>query len=118
MTKREIFLKNLMLSNEFDTYLLEHPEVADRIPDSAIIVLLPEDDPELADFNLRIAEERQEPGQSMVLVRLGKLRPKTSRIIRLKMEVPETITIDKGHDNPIYTPKKVKSFFKRTKKSS
>jgi hypothetical protein len=89
MTKRELFVKNNILSTEFDLYVLEHPEIADEIPDNAIIVLLPEDDPELAEINLKIAEKRQEPGQTMVFVKLGKLQPRVSRITQLEMEVAE-----------------------------
>jgi uncharacterized protein DUF5647 len=87
MTKRELFVKNNMLSTEFNLYLLKHPKIAGEIPRGAIVVLLPEDDPELAEYNLKIAKRNREADQPMVLVRLGKLRPPTSRITRFKMEV-------------------------------
>ena len=47
MTDQEIFSKNLILTTEFDRYILEHPEFAEKIPGNAQIVLLPDDDPEL-----------------------------------------------------------------------
>ena len=46
MTEQEVFAKNLILSTEFDRYILEHPEVAEKIPLNAQVVLLPEDDKE------------------------------------------------------------------------
>ncbi|MER3447648.1 MAG: hypothetical protein C4291_12795 [Candidatus Dadabacteria bacterium] len=89
MTKDELFHKNLILSQEFDLYVLEHPEILEEIPEHAKIVLLPEDDPELAEINLRMARKAQEPGQPIVFIRLGKLKPLTSRITRFKMEIAE-----------------------------
>ena len=89
MTKDELFHKNLWLGHEFDLYVLEHPEILDEIPDHAKIVLLPEDEPELAKANLGIAKETQEPGQPMVLVRIRKLRPITSRINELEIKIAE-----------------------------
>lgn len=89
MTKDEIFHKNLMLNKEFSLYLLEHSEIAENIPENAIIVLSPEDDPELAEINLKMAEEMQEEGQPLILVKIGKLRPITSRITKFSMEIAE-----------------------------
>ena len=89
MTKDELFHKNLVLSHEFDLYVLEHPEILEEIPDHAKIILLPEDDPELAEINLKIAKKTQEPKQPIVVVRLGKLKPLSSRITRFKMEIAE-----------------------------
>jgi hypothetical protein len=89
MTKDELFHKNLMLSKEFCLYLVDHPEIIQNIPDNAIIVLSPEDDPELAEINLKMAEGMQEEGQPLVLVKIGKLRPITSRITEFSMEIAE-----------------------------
>ncbi len=41
MTEQELFRKNLRLSKEFHLYLLEHPELAEKTPENALIVLLP-----------------------------------------------------------------------------
>ena len=40
MTNQEMFEKNQQLSTEFDLYLLDHPELADDIPDGALIVFV------------------------------------------------------------------------------
>jgi Family of unknown function (DUF5647) len=66
MTDRELLTKNLKLSTAFALYLLEHPEVAERVPENALIILPPEEDPELCQKNLEIAKVRQEPGQPIV----------------------------------------------------
>ncbi len=85
MRKEELFRKNQQLSTEFELYLLEHPEVEESIPDNAIIVILPDYDKELAEMNLRLAEANREPGQTIVYVRVEKLR--TSRIEGLRLQV-------------------------------
>ena len=38
MTEEEVFVKNLILSTEFDRYILEHPDIAEKIPLNAQIV--------------------------------------------------------------------------------
>ena len=50
--------KNITLSFEFEQYILEHPEVLERIPQGAEIVLLPQDDPELYSINLEAADRK------------------------------------------------------------
>jgi hypothetical protein len=87
MTEQELFVKNLKLSHEFDLYLLEHPEVAEQIPENALIVLLPEEDSELCAKNQEMAIARQQPGQPLVYVRVEKLTPPRSRLVNPRVEV-------------------------------
>ncbi|MBI4574384.1 MAG: hypothetical protein HY713_13995 [candidate division NC10 bacterium] len=87
MTEQELFAKNLRLSREFDLYLLEHPEVAKKIPGNALIVLLPEDDADLCRQNTEIALARRGAGQPVVHVRLGRLAPPKSRLSSAQIEV-------------------------------
>jgi len=92
ITDEETFLKNLTLSTEFSRYILEHSEMADRIPENARVVLLPEDDPDLCEINLRLAKEhsKREPGQPIVYVHVEKMAPARSRLVNPKLElVPE-----------------------------
>jgi hypothetical protein len=85
MTKQELFKKNQQLSTEFELYLLEHPEIEESIPDNAMIVLLPDYDKELAEKNIELAEANKEPGQTIVYVRVEKLR--ASRIEGLTLQM-------------------------------
>lgn len=87
MTEQELFTKNLKLSTEFDLYLLEHPEVAEQIPENALIVLLPKEDPELCKKNLELAKARREPGQTVVHVWVEKVAPPRSRLVNPRVEV-------------------------------
>lgn len=87
MTEQEIFEKNLILSTEFDRYILEHPEFAGKIPLNAQVILLPEDDTELCRINLAISESQHEQGQQVVYVHIGSVAPQISRLKDVNMEV-------------------------------
>jgi hypothetical protein len=87
MTDKQIFEKNLILSTEFDRYVMEHPEIAEKIPQNAQIVLLPADDEELCAKNLRLAQNQREPGQKVVYVHVGSLAPQLSRLTNVSVEV-------------------------------
>ena len=86
MTKEDLFRKNHLLGVEFDRYLLEHPETLDQIPDGAEIYFLPEEDPDLLQENLRIAEAPKKEKRSVVLVRIGKISPQRSRLQDVRLE--------------------------------
>ena len=85
MTKQELYKKNQQLSTEFQLYLSEHPEIENKIPDNAIIVLLPEYDKELAKKNIHLANANKEKGQKTVYVKVQKLRK--SKIEGLSLKV-------------------------------
>jgi len=80
--------KNINLSIEFSKYIFEHPELEDKIPKGAQVVLLPEYDKELCSYNLMIAEKQKEKGQPVVHVRIDKLLPqRLSRLSKAELEV-------------------------------
>ena len=85
MTREDLFRKNQQLSTEFELYILEHLEMEEQIPDNAMIVLVPEYDQELATKNIELAEANKEPGQTIVYIRITRLR--TSRIEGLTLQV-------------------------------
>jgi len=87
MTEEEIFSKNLILTTEFDRYVLEHPEFAEKIPKNAQVVLLPEDDLELRQKNIEIAESQREPGQPVVYVEIERIAPQMSRLVNPVLKV-------------------------------
>lgn len=93
MIERELMEKNFSLSIEFSKYIFEHPELEDKIPKGAQIVLLPEYDKELYDYNLMIAEKQREAEQPVVYVKIKKLlAPRLSRVSKAELEVrPELI---------------------------
>lgn len=83
----DVVARNMTLSFEFSRYLIDHPEVEAQVPEGACVVLLPEDDPELCEYNRRICEERREAGQPIVYIRLSSLLPEQrSRIAGIRIE--------------------------------
>lgn len=85
MKTQEMFLRNQQLSTEFDLYLLDHPEVADKIPDGALMVFLPEFDKDLAKSNRILAAKMREKGQPVVYVKVKGIA--ASRLEGLSLEV-------------------------------
>ncbi len=87
MNEQEIVTKNLILSTEFDRYVIEHPEFAEKIPLNALVVLLPDDDKELCKINMEIADKQREEGQQVVYVHIGEIAPQVSRLKDVTLEV-------------------------------
>lgn len=86
--EKELSEKNMGLSIEFSKYIFEHPELDEKIPRGAQIVLLPEYDKELSAYNLRIAEAQREEGQALVYVKIEKLlAPRLSRVSKAELEI-------------------------------
>ena len=86
MRKEDLFKKNHVLGVEFDRYIMEHPELLEQMPENAEIYFLPEDDPDLAQENLKIAESQKAEGKRVVLVRISKLSPPRSRLQNVRLE--------------------------------
>ena len=88
MTATRFVYKNIVLNTEFNKYLVEHPEVADRIPNSALVVSLRDDDPALCRKNLSLARRHREKDQAVVHVRIKKLAPPPkSRLVQPRVKL-------------------------------
>ena len=91
MKLKEMAHKNLLLGMEFDKYLIEHPDLIEKIPQGSHVVLLPAYDPELLEANMRLARKRIREGEKVVFVRVEKLAPPPkSRLIRLRIELAKS----------------------------
>lgn len=55
--EKEMVERNIELSAEFSRYLFEHPEIEAKIPIDAEIILLPEFDQKLKEFNLELGKD-------------------------------------------------------------
>jgi len=74
---------NAELGAEFDRYVAEHPAWAQKhIPHGAKIALQLEGGAAFNAWSRRLAEQTRAPGQSVVLVRIKKLAPVRSRILK------------------------------------
>ena len=86
-TKTEdFFMRNSELSTEFSKYVLEHPEIDEILTEEKVIILLPEFDPELKDFNLNMAKDIEDAGGKVLYVKVKQLSPKvTSRLVGVEV---------------------------------
>jgi Family of unknown function (DUF5647) len=75
MKKDDAIRRNLDLLNEFIKYAFENPEVMEKIPPAAELVILPMDDQELYDYNKKMAEEMFSQGKTVLLVKTKRPEP-------------------------------------------
>jgi len=82
----EFFLRNSELSIEFSKYVLEHPEIDELLTSDKVAIFLPEYDPELRDFNIKMAKDIEAEGGKVIYVKVKQLSPKiTSRLIGVEV---------------------------------
>lgn len=75
MKKEDITRKNLDLLNEFMKYAFDHPDVLDKIPSGAELIILPSDDPDLMRENKNMADAHVKAGKQVVLVKFRRPEP-------------------------------------------
>ena len=86
---QELVQMNIELSAEFSRYVFEHPEIEERLPVGAEIVLLPADNIELKQFNLATGGKMTAQGIRVTYVTIKKMRPRSfSRIEELELCAP------------------------------
>lgn len=79
--------RNIELSAEFSRYLFEHSEIESKIPIEAEIILLPEFDNELREFNLSLGKNIELEGGKVIYISIKDMRPKSlSRIKKIELE--------------------------------
>lgn len=85
--RKKMIEKNIELSAEFSRFLFEHPELEEKIPLGAEIILLPEFNPDLKKFNLEMGRKLEANGTKVIYVKIEKLKPKIlSRIEGVNLE--------------------------------
>ena len=88
MLKKDGFLeKNSVMVREFDRYIIEHPEFAEKIPDNALVVMQIEGDEEFNGWARETASKAAEKGQPLVYVTITEFKPVRSRIEKLRLEM-------------------------------
>jgi hypothetical protein len=85
--EKKMVERNIELSAEFSRYLFEHPEIEEKISVDAEVVLLPEFDKELKEFNLQLGKNIEKEGGKVIYVSIKEIRPKKlSRIEKIELE--------------------------------
>ena len=85
-TKTDFTEKNTMLVREFDKYILEHPEFAEKIPDQGLVVMQMEGDEEFNKWAKKAAQSIADKQNIPVYVTITELKPVRSRIEKLRIE--------------------------------
>lgn len=84
---RNLVELNIELSAEFSRYLFDHPELSDRIPPDSEIILVPEFDAELRDYNLSLGKEIEAEGEKVTYISIKGINPKThSRLAEVELK--------------------------------
>ena len=78
--KEDIVKRNLDLHAEWMKYVFEHPDVLDRIPKGAVLVILPDDDKELYEENYKILVENKSKSIPVFAVRMKTPKPQVSNM--------------------------------------
>lgn len=87
MLRKEGFTeKNSMIIREFDRYVLEHPEFAEKIPNNSLVVMQIEGDDAFNQWAKETAMKTAEKDQPIVYVTITELKPIRSRIEKLRLE--------------------------------
>jgi hypothetical protein len=79
MNQVELARKNLELMELFTQEMLDNEELARSIPKGAAVFILPDNDPELAAANRKLAQLARKAGKKAVAVRL-ELVPRTTYV--------------------------------------
>jgi len=85
--ERNLVEKNIELSAEFSRYIFEHPELTSQIPLGSEIILVPEYDSELREYNLSLGKRVEAEGGKVAYVAIKDIRPKSySRLKSVELQ--------------------------------
>ena len=79
MNEKEMVKKNIELSTEFSRYLFDHTDLEEEIPPDAEVILLPEFDIELKDFNLELGKKLEESGYTLIYKKILRIGPSKTK---------------------------------------
>lgn len=75
MKQEEVMRNNMDLLNEFMKYAFDHPQILEKIPSGAEVIILPSDDPDLMLENKKAADAHLAAGKQVVLVKFRRPEP-------------------------------------------
>jgi hypothetical protein len=80
---RKVVKKNIALLGSVTRYLLSNPKILHGLPSNFELIILPDDDPEISFYNLKLLETYGSQGKPVVFVRL-----KTSKAVDVRLSQP------------------------------
>jgi hypothetical protein len=70
MIPKDAVERNITLTGNLMRYLLAKPQLFDALPDNFELIILPDDDPEMRQYNLELLDNYASQGKSLVFVRM------------------------------------------------
>jgi hypothetical protein len=86
-----IVARNISLSGEIMQFLMENPQVFSSLPDNFELVILPDDDPELRQYNLELIDKHGSGDKPIVFARVKIHQEKLKSKVQPSIFVPVQI---------------------------
>jgi hypothetical protein len=83
--------RNITLLGDLMRYLLAEPQILNSLPDNFELVILPDDDPEMRQYNLELLDTYGSEGKPVVFVRIKSSREADFDKTRPSLYVPLTV---------------------------
>jgi len=83
MRKEQIVKENLDLLNEFMKYAFSNPEILDKIPSDAELVILPTNVPELLHHNSLLVRKLKKHGKKVITVKMQRPEPIKPELVKM-----------------------------------
>ena len=80
--------RNISLSGKIMQYLMENPQVFSSLPDKFELVILPDDDPEIRQYNLDLIDKYGSEGNPIVFARVKVHQEKVKTQVKPSIFVP------------------------------
>jgi hypothetical protein len=101
-TEKKLVERNLDLLCEFEKYVLEHPEITEKIPEDAVVFMKVTGDKKFNLWSERQAKRQAKKGMPLISVMVKKLGPVHSRIEGLALlRIPEKSAGDSRANRPL-----------------
>ena len=80
--------RNIALTGNFMRYIMAQPRILEALPDKFELVILPEDDPALRQYNLELLDAFGSEGRPIVFVRIKSSKEKDFKAARPQVYAP------------------------------
>jgi hypothetical protein len=80
--------RNIALLGDLMCYLLTEPQILNSLPNNFELIILPEDDPEMRQYNLELLDTYGREGKPIVFVRMKSSRETDFHTARPNLYVP------------------------------
>jgi hypothetical protein len=84
--------RNISLSGEIMQFLIENPQVFNSLPDDFELVILPDDDPEIRQYNLDLIDKYGSEGRPIVFARVKVHQERLKAQVKPSIFVPVQVS--------------------------